>query len=120
MTDLIQALSTALDRLAKVESILERLENVEYRLNLQSGILAGFEEGLDRVQILQNELGTSLALTDRNVNRLEDKVRVLQENGDGGEDLEDRIGEILDRKLDHVLEDAVTEALSGREITICL
>jgi hypothetical protein len=99
MTDLIQALSTALARLATLEEMASRLE---------------------RLETLQFELGTSLGLTDRNVERLEDKVRVLQENGDGGEDLEDRIGEILDRKLDHVLEDAVTEALSGREITICL
>ena len=111
MTDLIQALSTALDRLAKVESILERLENVEYRLNLQSGILAGFEEGLDRVQILQNELGTSVARTD-------DRVSMLE--SDGGEDLDDRVGAILDRKLDRVLEEALDSALSGREITVTL
>ena len=111
MTDLIQALSTALDRLAKVEAILERLENAEYRLNLQSGILAGFEERLDRVQILQNELGTSVARTD-------DRVSML-ESGDG-EDLDDRVGAILDRKLDRVLEEALDNALSGREITITL
>ena len=111
MTDLIQALSTALDRLAKVESILERLENVEYRLNLQSGILAGFEEGLDRVQILQNELGTSVARTD-------DRVSMLE--SDGGEDLDNRVGAILDRKLDRVLEEALDSALSGREITVTL
>lgn len=90
MTDLIQALSTALDRLAKVESMLARL---------------------DRLEILLNELGTSVARTD-------DRVSML-ESGDG-EDLDDRVGAILDRKLDHVLEDALDNALSGREITVTL
>lgn len=97
MTDLIQALSTALDRLAKVESILERLERIEHRL--------------DRLQILQNELGTSVARTD-------DRVSMLE--SDDGEDLDDRVGAILDRKLDRVLEDALDNALSGREITVTL
>ena len=91
MTDLIQALSTALDRLAKVESILARL---------------------DRLEILLHELGTSVARTD-------DRVGML-ESGDSSEDLDDRVGAILDRKLDHVLEDAIDNALSGREITVTL
>jgi len=90
MTDLIQALSTALDRLAKVDSILARL---------------------DRLEILLNELGTSVARTD-------DRVSMLE--SDDGEDLDDRVGAILDRKLDHVLEDAIDNALSGREITVTL
>lgn len=111
MTDLIQALSTALDRLAKVESILERLERIEHRLDLHSEILAGFENRLDRLQILQNELGTSVARTD-------DRVSMLE--SDDGEDLDDRVGAILDRKLDRVLEDALDNALSGREITVTL
>lgn len=92
MTDLMRALCTAVDRLEAVEDILERLT---------------------RLEALLHELGSGVARTD-------DRVRILEENGNGSEDLEDRVGEILDRKLDHVLEDAVTEALSGREITICL
>jgi len=119
MTDLIQALSTALARLATLEEMASRLERLERTIALVE-INGTYDARLIRLETLQFELGTSLGLTDRNVERLEDKVRVLQENGDGGEDLEDRIGEILDRKLDHVLEDAVTESLSGREITICL
>jgi hypothetical protein len=125
MTDLIKALSTALDRLAHVEAILERLGNIEHRLDLHSGILAGWENRLDRDQVsinkletLQSELGDSLAMTDRNVNRIDGRVTALEDGAN--EDLEDRIGEILDRKLDHVLEDAVSEALSGREITVTL
>lgn len=103
MTDLIQALSTALDRLAKVESILERLGNIEHRLDLHSEILAGFENRLDRDQV--------------SINTLENDMRGLEM---GGDDLDDRVGAILDRKLDHVLEDAIDNALSGREITVTL
>ena len=119
MTDLIQALSTALARLATLEEIVSRIDRLERTLALVE--INGFHEArLDRLDTLLHELGTSLSITDRNVNRLEDKMTRFEENENGSEDLEDRIGEILDRKLDHVLEDAVTEALSGREITICL
>jgi len=97
MTDLVQALATALARLATLEEIVARL---------------------DKLETLQGELGDSLAMTDRNVNRIDGRVTALEDGAN--EDLDDRVGEILDRKLDHVLEDAVTEALSGREITICL
>lgn len=90
MTDLIQALSTALDRLAKVESMLARL---------------------DRLEISYAQLATDVARTD-------DRVSMLE--SDGGEDLDDRVGAILDRKLDRVLEEALDNALSGREITITL
>jgi hypothetical protein len=99
MTDLIQALSTALARLATLEEIVARL---------------------DKLETLQHELGDGIALTDRMVNRIEDRVRILEENGNGSEDLDDRVGEILDRKLDRVLEDALDSALSGREITVTL
>ena len=119
MTDLIQALSTALARLATLEEIVSRIDRLERTLALVE--INGFHEArLDKLETLQFELGTSLGLTDRNVERLENKVNVLHENGDGGEDLEDRIGEILDRKLDRVLEDALDSALSGREITVTL
>lgn len=91
MTDLMRALCTAVDRLEAVEDILERLS---------------------RLETLLHELGTSVARTD-------DRVGML-ESGDSSEDLDDRVGAILDRKLDLLIEDAVTEALSGREITICL
>ena len=99
MTDLIQALSTALARLATLEEIVARL---------------------DKLETLQHELGDGIALTDRMVNRIDGRVTALEENGNGGEDLDDRVGEILDRKLDHVLEDAIDNALSGREITVTL
>ena len=99
MTDLIQALSTALARLATLEEIVARL---------------------DKLETLQHELGDGIALTDRMVNRIEDRVRILEENGNGSEDLDDRVSEILDRKLDCVLEDALDAALSGREITVTL
>jgi Mn-dependent DtxR family transcriptional regulator len=97
MTDLIQALSTALARLATLEEIVARL---------------------DKLETLQHELGDGIALTDRMVNRIEDRVRMLEDGAN--EDLDDRVGEILDRKLDHVLESALEDALSGREITITL
>ena len=99
MTDTLKALATALDRLATLEAIVARI---------------------DRLETLQHELGDGIALTDRMVNRIEDRVRILEENGNGSEDLDDRVGEILDRKLDRVLEDALDNALSGREITVTL
>ena len=99
MTDTLKALATALDRLATLETIVARI---------------------DRLETLQHELGDGIALTDRMVNRIEDRVRILEENGNGSEDLDDRVGEILDRKLDRVLEDALDNALSGREITVTL
>jgi hypothetical protein len=99
MTDLIQALSTALARLATLEEIVARL---------------------DKLETLQHELGDGIALTDRMVNRIEDRVRILEENGNGSEDLDDRVGAILDSKLDWVLENALDAALSGREITVTL
>ena len=134
MTNLIQSLATALERLATLEAIVARIDKLEdrvQRLGVEAheqitinhlGEIRAESHGarIDKLETLQYELGSSLGITDRSLNRIEDRVRILEENGDGGEDLEDRIGEILDRKLDHVLEDAVTEALSGREITICL
>ena len=91
MTDLMRALCTAVDRLEAVEDILERLA---------------------RLEALLHELGTSVARTD-------DRVSIL-ESGVSDDDLEDRIGAMLDRKLDRVLEDALDSALSGREITVTL
>jgi tRNA(Ile)-lysidine synthase TilS/MesJ len=102
MTDLIQALSTALDRLAKVEAILERLENIEHRLDLHSGILAGFENRLDRDQV--------------SINVLEKDMRALET----GDNLDSQIETVVERVLDRVLEDALDSALSGREITVTL
>jgi len=99
MTDMIKALSTALDRLAQLD-----------------GIFAA----VDRLQERVNHLTLSLELVQERLGAVDRTFALIEINGNGGEDLEDRIGEILDRKLDHVLEDAVTEALSGREITICL
>jgi hypothetical protein len=90
MTDMMRALCTAVDRLEAVEDILERLA---------------------RLETLLTELGTSVARTDDRVGMLESA---------SGDDLDDRVGEILDRKLDRVLEDALDEALSGREITVTL
>jgi hypothetical protein len=95
MTDLIQALSTALARLATLEEIVARLDNLESNMfTMESTVVS----------------------MDRRVDTLENDMRGLE----SGDDLDDRVGAILDRKLDHVLEDAVTEALSGREITITL
>ena len=99
MSNLIQSLATALERLATLEAIVARIDKLE-----------------DRVQRLGVEAHEQIT-----INHLaEIRLKTLEENSGESEDLEDRIGEILDRKLDHVLEDAVTEALSGREITICL
>ena len=134
MSNLIQSLATALERLATLEAIVARIDKLEdrvQRLGVEAheqitinhlGEIRAESHGarIDKLETLQYELGSSLGITDRNVNRLEDKMTRFEENENGSEDLEDRIGEILDRKLDHVLEDAVTEALSGREITICL
>ena len=110
MTDLIQALSTALARLATLEEIVSRIDRLERTLALVE--INGFHEArLDRLDTLLHELGTSVARTD-------DRVSMLE--SDDGEDLDDRVGAILDRKLDRVLEDALDSALSGREITITL
>ena len=98
MTDTLKALATALDRLATLEAIVARI---------------------DRLETLQHELGDSLAMTDRSVNRIDGRVTAL-EDGDSSEDLDDRVGAILDRKLDHVLESALEDALSGRELTVTL
>lgn len=92
MTDTLKALATALDRLATLEAIVARI---------------------DRLEILLTELGTSVARTD-------DRVGMLESGDASDEDLEDRVGAILDRKLDHVLEDAIDTALAGREITVTL
>jgi ribosome assembly protein YihI (activator of Der GTPase) len=111
MTDLIQALSTALARLATLEEIVARLDRLERTIALVE--INGFHEArLDRLDTLLHELGTSVARTD-------DRVGML-ESGVSDDDLEDRIGAMLDRKLDRVLEDALDNALSGREITVTL
>lgn len=91
MNDTLKALATALDRLATLETIVSRI---------------------DRLETLLQELGTSVARTD-------DRVGML-ESGDSEEDLEDRIGAVLDRQLDRLVESALEDALSGREITVTL
>lgn len=91
MTDTLKALATALDRLATLEAIVARIDRLE------SGMLA---------------VESTVLSIDRRVDTLE--------SGDSAEDLEDRIGAILDRKLGHVLEDMLDNALSGREITVTL
>ena len=110
MTDLIQALSTALARLATLEEIVSRIDRLERTLALVE--INGFHEArLDRLDTLLHELGTSVARTD-------DRVSMLE--SEDGFALNDRVGEILDRKLDNVLEDMLDSALSGREITVTL
>ena len=119
MTDLIQALSTALARLATLEEMASRLERLERTIALVE-INGSHEARLDKLEDRVQRLGLE-AHEQITINHLaEIRLKTLEENSGESEDLEDRIGEILDRKLDHVLEDAVTEALSGREITICL
>ena len=99
MTDLIQALATALERLATLEAIVARIDKLE-----------------DRVQRLGVEAHEQIT-----INHLaEIRLKTLEENSGESEDLDDRVGAILDRKLDHVLEDAIDSALSGREITVTL
>lgn len=96
MTDLIQALATALARLATLEEMVSRIDQLESNVFVMESTVASI---------------------DRRVDTLENDMRGFE---NGGEDLDDRVGAILDRKLDHVLEDAIDSALSGREITVTL
>jgi hypothetical protein len=118
MTDLIQALSTALARLATLEDIVSRIERLERSIALVE-INGTYDARLIRLETLQFELGTSLGLTDRNVNRLEDKMTRLEDR-EPSEDLDSQIEDVLDRKLDDMLEDKIDSLLSGREITVTL
>jgi len=172
MTDLIKALSVALDRLSSIEETMnrldrhsemisrfnDRLDRFEARLTkaeTKSGnvdvcideicalerkvhklgvethdqITVNHEYGI-RIQTLEGKLvdmdtmdtdhADLIERLDERVDRIKDRVLILEENGNGSEDLDDRVGEILDRKLDHVLEDMLDSALSGREITVTL
>jgi vacuolar-type H+-ATPase subunit C/Vma6 len=95
MTDLIQALATALDRLATLETIVARIDALEAR-TLDD---PEFERLLERVVTLENDSGRWL---------------------ETGDDLDSQIETVVERVLDRVLEDTLDSALSGREITVTL
>ena len=127
MTDLIKALADGSALLARLTNMVEQVEDhtlaldrLQERINHVAISLERLEGKLVDMDTMDTDHADLIERLDERVDRIKDRVRILEENGNGGEDLEDRVGEILDRKLDHCLEDAVTEALSGREITICL
>jgi hypothetical protein len=102
MTNLIQSLATALERLATLEAIVARIDKLEDRVQ-RLGVEA-------HEQITINHLGEIRLQT------LESDVRALET----GDDLDTQIEAVVERVLDRVLEDTLDSALSGREITVTL
>jgi predicted transcriptional regulator len=122
MTNLIQALSTALARLATLEEIVARIDELEERVQ-RIGVATHDQISENhafeiRIQILEER-----TLDDPEFERVLERVTVLE--GDvrcleTGDDLDTQIEAVVERVLDRVLEDTLDSALSGREITVTL
>jgi len=162
MTDLIKALSVALDRLSSIEETMNRLDRHSEMISRFNDRLDRFEARLtkaetkggnvdvciDEICALErkvHKLGVEThdqitvnhdfeirlktleerTLDDPEFERLLERVVTLENDvrafeSEDGFALNDRVSEILDRKLDCVLEDAIDNVLSGREITVTL
>ena len=108
MTDLIQALSTALARLATLEEIVSRIDHLEGRV---LDIVTQSDDHEDRISRAE-----ARSLDDKDFESLLERVSVLET----GDDLDTQIEAIVERVLERVLEDTLDSALSGREITVTL
>jgi hypothetical protein len=111
MTDLIQALSAALARLATLEEIVSRIDHLEGRV---LDIVTQSDDHEDRISRAE-----ARSLDDKDFESLLERVTVIE--GDvryleTGDDLDMRIEAVVER----VLEDTLDSALSGREITVTL
>lgn len=122
MTNLIQALSTALARLATLEEIVARIDKLEERvqrigIETHDQISVNHDYGI-RIQTLEER-----TLDDPEFERVLERVNILESDVrclETGDDLDTQIEAVVERVLDRVLEDTLDSALSGREITVTL
>jgi hypothetical protein len=115
MTDLVQALATALARLATLEEIVSRIDHLEGRV---LDIVTQSDDHEDRISRAE-----ARTLDDPEFERLLERVGTLESDVrclETGDDLDTQIEAVVERVLDRVLEDTLDSALSGREITVTL
>jgi predicted transcriptional regulator len=122
MTDLIQALSTALARLATLEEIVSRIDELEERVQ-RIGVATHDQISENHAFEIRIQTLEERTLDDPEFERMLERVTVLE--GDvrcleTGDDLDTQIEAVVERVLDRVLEDTLDSALSGREITVTL
>jgi len=123
MTNLIQSLATALERLATLEAIVARIDKLEDRVQ-RLGVEAHEQINVNHHFEIRLQTLEERTLDDPEFDRLLERVVTL-ENDSGrwletGDDLDSQIETVVERVLERVLEDTLDSALSGREITVTL
>ena len=122
MTNLIQSLATALERLATLEAIVARIDKLEDRVQ-RIGIETHDQISVNHDFEIRLKTLEDRTLDDPEFERVLERVTVLESDVralETGDDLDSQIETVVERVLDRVLEDTLDSALSGREITVTL